>query len=175
VVKIRSRPRGGRSLINLKNGDAVIRILLGVLTSCFAFSHLAQADSILCNLIDQPNASEVRLDYSEEIVSDVYLRSPGDTVYRPLPVTINMVVRKSETKGQSEAILVKPIPPKDINWEEIESCYLEVGTTWYFEFSYARDAYQVQFVPFYAVEFPRCVTPRVKPQTHRLGCRGATF
>lgn len=138
-------------------------------------SRLAYAESVLCELIDRPNSSEVRLDYSEDIVTEVFLRSPDDTVYRPLPVSINMVVKKSETQGRSEAILVKPIPPKDINWAEVESCYLEVGTTWYFEFSYTQDAYQVQFVPFYAVEFPRCVTPRVKPQTHRLDCRGAVF
>ncbi len=128
-----------------------------------------QAKDLICNQINQVGVSEMKISYGETQTPEaLFLRSPKETNYRPLPVQIE-VVGSVDSNGH-ESFTTKPIVP-EINWDNEKECYKEVGTLMYFLFWHNDSHFYVELYPYFVTEYPKCVPPRFQPQKQILSCK----
>lgn len=134
------------------------------------FSTASNAQDLLCSLVGQPNTSELKVSYTDNKPSEIFLRSPEETDFRKLDVTIDIVFSKGETGGESEGFNTIPNLKNKINWGNEYNCYKEIGTQRFFIFNFVTDRYLVQLAPYFTKKNDWCMTPRAQPQTSTLNC-----
>jgi len=149
-----------------------VRYLILLLFSISFSSHAEEVTEIYCNIAHQSNQSELRIIMGAFSPVELALRSPGQQEYRTQDMNIENVI--NDYASVQHTFMAKPNITTDmIDWSQTTSCYVEVGTQWYFEFNYEMNLYQVQLVPHYIKKDEQdrtCVTPRVPPQTKALLC-----
>ncbi len=126
------------------------------------------AQEVLCNQINQPQVSELKISY--DILGEpqgLYLRSPKATEFRPLNFVIEVVTPLGMTGH--ETFSAKPQDPV-IDWSQETECFKEVGTLMYFLFWHSENKFFVELYPYYVTQSKSCVTPRVQTQLMPLEC-----
>lgn len=130
------------------------------------------SQALICELIDNPEASTMRVSYDDfQNPKSIELKSPDQDLYRLIPVVITPLTQENEVSAFETFVATPNITSDQIEWENETFCYKEVGTLWYFSFSQERQMFSVQFVPYLVKENPTCMVPRFQPQTHRLNCQ----
>lgn len=131
-------------------------------------SSQSYGSDFICNLVDRPNSSELKITYDENTPTSVALRSPNEENYRTLDARVEVVFEKDSS--ERETFLVRPNLNYEIDWKKTPNCFVEIGTQWYFVFNHETQVYHVQLLPYFVTETPTCQTPRFQPQTQALDC-----
>ena len=131
---------------------------------------LAEETSFLyCKIANQPQHSTLRITMDKTSPLELALMSPKEQNFRPQKMTIKNV--HGDYSKEQHTFIAKPdIQPDMIDWSKHSSCFLEVGTQWYFNFNYSTEVFFVQLLPYFVKETENCVTNRHQPQTKLLNC-----
>lgn len=133
------------------------------------FSIFADDSFVYCSLKNQENQSELRITMDEFEPIELALRSPNENEYRVQSMNITNVIGTYQT--DTHAFFAKPnITSEMIDWSQTNSCFVEVGTQWYFNFDYSNATYHVQLSPNFIKREESCITPRFPLQTKELSC-----
>ena len=134
----------------------------------FTFINI-QIFGLVCNQVNNSDASELLIKYKGGKPSELFLRSPSQEIYRKQDVLLQTI--RERGTGHVESFNVMPNHEGfSIDWSSEVNCFKEVGAQWYFNFFYSDDVYYVFIMPFYVKSFDGCVTPRSIPQKHELSC-----
>lgn len=128
-----------------------------------------EVTQVFCNVVNQPQYSELRVLMEKEIPSELALREPLEENFRPQDMIITNILGSFDSSKHS--FMAKPnITPEMIDWSKETGCYKHVDTQWHFVFDYEADFYYVQLMPYFVKEYNTCVTPRVPPMNNQLTC-----
>ena len=130
--------------------------------------YLHANEPVVCEMINNPNASTLKIDYLEKAPYQLSLRSPNEDVFRVQNVKIEVVFQKNE--NGEESFLAKPMLSQPVDWSKEPNCFKEIGTQWYFIFHHQMNSFYVQLIPYFITSHPTCILPRYKPQTQPLYC-----
>lgn len=145
-----------------------MKFFILVFSTSLSFQSHAFNKNLVCSIVGNSQASTLKIEYTDNKPTKLYLKSPEEEKYRPLDLNVKVIFPKN-TKGL-ESFSATPKAYGEIDWEHNQNCYVEVGTQWYFIFNHKDLVYDVQVAPFFATENERCRTPRHRPQPKRLHC-----
>lgn len=139
-------------------------IFLAMLT----VSSPALAKALICRLVQNPEASTLKITYSNNSPFEVYSKSQKASEFKKLNKSIEVVL-PNDGEG-NESFTVKPNLQSPIDWSKEANCYKEIGSLWYFVLNHKANKHFIQIAPYIILKDNRCVPPRYAPQDHELNC-----